>query len=71
MTGKKTSPKSLPGIVLLVAGAGLAFWGFQKSEGLQSQLSSTFTGSHTDTVMMLYIGAGVCIVVGIVLLLKK
>jgi len=71
MAGKQTSPKSLLGIVLVVAGAGLAFWGFQKSEGLQSQLSSTFTGSHTDNVMMLYIGAGVCVVVGIVLLPKK
>jgi hypothetical protein len=71
MTGKQTSPKGLLGIVLLVAGAGLAFWGFQKSEGLQSQLSSTFTGSHSDNVMMLYIGAGVCIVVGVLLILKK
>jgi len=51
--------------------AGLAFWGFQKSEGLQSQLSSTFTGSHSDNVMMLYIGAGVCVVVGVLLILKK
>jgi len=59
------------GIAILAAGAGLAYWGFQKSEGLESQLSSTLTGSHSDNVMMLYIGAGVCLAVGAFLLLKK
>ena len=59
------------GIALLAAGAGLAFWGFQKSEGIESQLTSTFTGSHSDNVMMLYIGAGVCLALGLFLLIKK
>jgi len=71
MAAKKTMPIKLLGIVLLVAGAGLAFWGFQKSEGLQSQFSSALTGSHSDNVMILYIGAGVCIIVGAILTLKK
>jgi hypothetical protein len=71
MAAKKTRPTKLLGMVLLVAGAGLAFWGYQKSEGLQSQVSSVLTGSHSDNVMMLYIGAGVCIVVGAILALKK
>ena len=68
---KSASPKKLIGIALLAAGAGLAFWGFQKSEGFQSQLSSAFTGSHTDNVMMLYIGAAVCLAIGAFLLIKK
>jgi hypothetical protein len=68
---KSASPKKLIGIALLVAGVGLAFWGFQKSEGLQSQLSSAFTGSHTDNVMMLYVGAAVCLAIGAFLLIKK
>ena len=68
---KSASPKKPLGIALLAAGAGLAFWGFRKSEGLQSQLSSAFTGTHTDNVMMLYIGAAVCLVVGAFLLIKK
>jgi hypothetical protein len=58
-------------LALLAAGAGLAFWGFQKSEGLQSQVSSVLTGSHTDNVMMLYIGAAVCAVLGVFLLFKN
>ena len=67
----KGSPKNMLGIALLAAGAGLAFWGFQKSEGLQSQLSSAFTGSHTDNVMLLYIGAAVCFAIGAFLTFKK
>ena len=62
---KSGSPKKLLGIALLVASVGLTFWGSQKSEGLQSRLSSVFTGSHTDNVMMLYVGAAVCLAVGI------
>ncbi|MCG6891521.1 MAG: DUF3185 family protein [Gammaproteobacteria bacterium] len=58
------SSKKLFGIALLAAGAGLAIWGLQKSEGLQSQLSTAFTGSPTDNVMVLYIGAVVCIAIG-------
>ena len=71
MAAKQSSPTKLLGIALLIAGGGLGVWGFQKSEGLESQLSSAFTGSHTDNVMMLYIGAGICIVVGAILALRK
>ena len=71
MAAKKTRPTKLLGMVLLVAGAGLAFWGYQKSGGLQSQVSSVLTGSHSDNVMLLYIAAGVCIVVGAFLAFKK
>ncbi|HUV21238.1 MAG TPA: DUF3185 family protein [Gammaproteobacteria bacterium] len=58
------SSRKLLGIALLAAGAGLAIWGLQKSEGLQSQLSTAFTGSPTDNVMVLYLGAVVCIAIG-------
>lgn len=65
------SAKKPLGIALLAAGAGLAFWGFQKSEGFESQLSSTFTGSSSDNVMILYIAAGVCLAIGAFLLVRK
>jgi TRAP-type C4-dicarboxylate transport system permease large subunit len=64
------SSKKLLGIALLAAGAGLAIWGLQKSEGLQSQLSNAFTGSPADNVMVLYIGAVVCIAIGAFLIKK-
>ena len=58
-------------IALSSIGAGLIFWGFQKSGGLESKLSSAITGSHSDNVMMLYISGAACLAVGIYLYIKK
>jgi len=58
-------------IALMVVGAGLAIWGFQKSGGLESKISSALTGSQTDNVMMLYISGAVCLAIGVYLYLKK
>jgi len=58
-------------LVLIVVGIGLAFWGYQISESVGSQLSRALTGSDTDKVMGLYIGGAVSLVVGVYLLLKK
>ncbi|MDH5369584.1 MAG: DUF3185 family protein [Gammaproteobacteria bacterium] len=55
----------------MVVGAGLAFWGFQKSGGLESKLTSALTGSHSDNVMVLYISGAVCLAVGVYLYMKK
>lgn len=59
------------GIILLVAGAGLAFWGYQLSGSVGSQLSKTLTGSFTDKVMILYISGAASFVVGAYMLSKK
>lgn len=58
-------------IALMVVGAGLAFWSYQKSGGLDSKITSALTGSYTDNVMMLYIGGAVCFAVGLYLYFKK
>ena len=64
-------PNKLIGIIALVAGAGLGYWGYQESGGLESQLSSAITGSQSDNVMLLYIGAAVCVVIGIFFMIRK
>jgi len=64
-------PKKTAGIALLVIGAGLAFWGTQKSEGLESKLSTAITGSYSDNVMILYIAGAVCAAVGAYLLVRN
>lgn len=68
---KKLSTMKLTSLVLIVVGAGLAVWGYQKSGGFNSQLSNALTGSHSDNVMMLYIGAAVCVIAGVFLYVKK
>lgn len=58
-------------IALMVAGAGFALWGYQKSGGFESKITSALTGSPADNVMMLYIAGTVCLAIGIFLYLKK
>ncbi len=71
MTKISKSSIKTASIALIAVGAGLAFWGYQKSGGLESRLTSALTGSHSDNVMMLYISGAVCLVVGVYLYIKK
>jgi hypothetical protein len=63
--------KKIVSIALMAVGAGLTLWGYQMSEGFGSQLTNALTGSHTDKVMMLYIGGAASFAVGLFLYLKK
>ena len=71
MAKKSNSTMKIISIILLVGGIGLAFWGYQMSGSLGSQLNSAFNGSPTDKVMMLYIGGAVSFVIGLYLLARK
>jgi hypothetical protein len=68
--GKKSNNKII-GIILLVAGIGIAFWGYQMSGSFGGQLSKAFSGSPTDKVMMMYIGGAICAAVGLFMTSKK
>lgn len=70
MAKKSNTGLKVVGLALLVVGIGLAFWGYQLSGSLTSQLSKTISGSMPDEVMFRYIGGAVCGVVGGFLLLK-
>ncbi|MFP4169265.1 MAG: DUF3185 family protein [Desulfonatronovibrionaceae bacterium] len=59
------------GIILMVAGIGMAIWGYQLSGSVGSQITQALTGSATDKVMLLYITGAVSFVLGIYLLVKK
>ena len=54
----------LIGVVLVIVGAGLAFWGYQLSGGSGSQITQTVSGAMLDEVMYRYIGGGACAAVG-------
>jgi hypothetical protein len=63
--------KKILGVVLIVVGLGLAFWGYQLSQSVESALTEVVTGAETDQVMLLYIGAAVCLVTGLFLNFKR
>ena len=69
-SGTDTLSKAL-GLVLLIGGAGLAFWGYQLSGSLASQFSRTLTGALPDAVMYRYIGGAACGVAGLFLLARQ
>ena len=65
------SKNKLIGIILLIVGAGLAIWGYQLSGSVSSQLTKAISGSHTNKVMLMYIGGAVSAIAGIFMLIKK
>ena len=55
----------LMGLILLVVGAIVLFFGWQSSESLGEQLTESFTGRFTDETMLFIIGGAVCIAAGL------
>ena len=58
-------------IILIVAGAGIAYWGYTLSGAFDSQVSLAFTGSASDGVMIRYIAGTALIAGGLFILFKK
>ena len=53
------------GIALMVVGIGLAFWGYQMSGSVGSQLSQAFSGSASDGVIIRYVLGAVSFLAGV------
>ena len=71
MAKKSTDTNKIVAIALIVLGVGLAFWGYQQSGSLGSQLNQVVSGAPADNVMLFYIGGAVSFAVGLFLFLKK
>lgn len=61
----------LIGLILLVVGIILLYFGWQSTESLADQVSETVTGRFTDETTWYLIGGAVAIVVGAVLAFKR
>ncbi len=55
------------GIVLLIVGLVLVFFGFQATETIGEELHETVTGRFTDTTMWYLIGGGAMALLGLLL----
>lgn len=60
----------LVGIVLLVAGVIMLFFGWQSSESLGDQLTESLTGRFTDETMIFIIGGAIAAAAGLYLTLR-
>lgn len=65
------STNKLIGIILLVLGGVLLFFGLNATDAPMEELTEAVTGNYTDKTMYYLIGGAVSAVVGLVLLLKK
>jgi len=59
--------QNLVGIMLLVVGVILLYFGWQSSQSIADQVTETFTGRFTDGTMWFFIGGALCVVAGAVL----
>lgn len=59
------------GLVLVVVGIALIYWGYTDSGALSSKVTKTFSGSESDNIMYKYIGGAVSLVVGVYLTFRK
>jgi len=63
------STSKLAGLVLIVVGAVLLYFGYNASGSALESVSETVTGRYTDETTMYLIGGAACAVVGAALLL--
>lgn len=54
----------LIGIILLVVGLALLFFGYQSTQSVGDQISETFTGRFTDETMWFLIGGAAAVAAG-------
>ena len=67
----KNTNKLLMGFILLGIGGFLIYWGYNEAESVSGQLSSAFSGSPTDRVLMFYAAGAVCGLAGVFLAFRK
>jgi uncharacterized membrane protein YidH (DUF202 family) len=70
MGNSKTIAKVI-GLILIVIGIALLYWGYQDSSAISAKVAKTFSGSEPNEIMYKYIGGAVSVVVGVYLLFRK
>lgn len=59
------------GIIALIVGAGLLFWGYQESQSYGNQFSRALTNKFDTTTMVLFIAGAACCGFGAFSLFRK
>jgi len=70
MNSSKTIVKVI-GLILVVGGAALIYWGYLASGSFDAKVVKTFSGAEPDDIMYKYIGGAISLVVGVYLLFRK
>lgn len=71
MSSDSNTLDKMIGLMLLVCGISLVFWGYQLSGAFTAQLSKELTGALPSAVMYRYICGAISSVAGLFLLVKR
>ena len=63
------SSTKLAGLVLIVVGGALLYFGYSASQSALESVTETVTGRFTDQTTMYIVGGAACAVVGVALML--
>ena len=58
-------------LVLLLAGIGVAYWGYDMSHTASAEFAAAFSDGPSDEVLYRYVGGGILAAIGAFLLVKK
>lgn len=57
--------KKVSGLICLVVGGLLIYWGYNMSQAIGAQLNNLVSGSPGDKPMLLYIGGTILVIAGL------
>lgn len=57
--------KNVSGLICLIAGGILIYWGYNMAHAVGSQLNDLVTGSPGDKPMLLYVGGAILSIAGL------
>ena len=65
--GEHTLPmnKKISGVICLVVGGMLIYWGYNTSQTVGSQLNNLVNGTPSDKSMLFYIGGAILVLAGL------
>lgn len=55
----------LIGLLLVIVGGALLYWGYEAHQSVGSQVTELVTGSPSDKAMWLLLGGAACVVAGL------
>jgi len=65
------STNRIIGIILIIVGGGLLFYGIQATGSITEDVHQSLTGRFTDTTTWYLLGGAAALVVGLVLAIKR
>ena len=64
-------PTKIIALVLLLAGIGVAYWGYDMATSFEGEFASAFSDGPSDDVLLRYVAGGLMAAAGAFMLVRK